>query len=1033
MHGAGIERSCSFERKKRETVMATINTKVGGAVNLMRLTWNDPVRTFVGFGSVSGRLGSNGQTDYCVASDLLCKLCAWYRAARPGVTAVGFHWHPWAGVGMAANPETMAMLERTLGPTHMPSEEGVRHLVRELYAHVPRAELLITTWEFHARYYGTWFHPKELLERQAAQRAAAATAAPASVAPSGADAATAASSVADASAAAQWDPLPFEQVVQRHELKMIPAPLSPAATAPTVTGPVCIYGDNPGARALHGRLAAMGVAVHVLPVTESMDDAKAAVDAVYASQPPRTVFLMCGRDENAPDLLTDAGWKHRREVGIVVPFMAMQHLFRLRRKAKDANPITLVAATALGGDFGLSGNVAVPEGGAMTGLMKSLYVEDTRKGDREVFTKAIDFPAEERPEAVVDAILRELAADAPDIEVGWSRGQRSVLRSFERPVESLPRLEIPRGGTWVITGGARGITAAAAMELAKRYSLKLHLVGYRPHPSEDAEWRNCTDEQLGEIKARIVRGAVSEGRSPEKEWERVKVDIEIYDTLRKFAEAGIPTTYHSCDLADWTALAGVLDAVRTADGPIDGIVHGAGYAMSGRFDMRSDKHLDRTLAGKVAGAVGLMALTQNDPVRCFIGFGSIGGRYGANGLADYAAANDTLAKLFDWYRARRPNCAACCFHWQSWDEVGMAMLGDSAVGTKGILKMHFIKPREGVEHLCREIEAGLPLSEVLITDGFFEHTFYPFAAAIREGSSSSHAADAAQGPLTIESAPLVESVQPREGGGNATEIRFNPAADPFLLDHQLRGRPLLPAVVGIEAIAESAALSSGKEVVAVRNVEIVDALSFHTDRATVAHVNVVPQSDGALACELVADFHNRAGKLIQQDRLHYRAAVDVAERPTQLDLPMPQDLPQQWHAFTYQSTGPLYHGPTLHGLTAAAFGEQTGWGKLTALSLPRFGGARPGHRWLVHAPLLDSAFYLCGVHLWYHGGQAFSLPHSIGAARLGRIPRENEQCLVRFECRSIEDRFATYDFAVFGDDQKAILHVNGHRVVVIKQ
>ena len=124
-----------------------------------------------------------------------------------------------------------------------------------------------------------------------------------------------------------------------------------------------------------------------------------------------------------------------------------------------------------------------------------------------------------------------------------------------------------------------------------------------------------------------------------------------------------------------------------------------------------------------------MALTRQDPIRYFVGFGSISGRYGANGLTDYATANDMLAKLIDWYRAERPETRACCFHWQSWDEVGMAMLGDSAVGTKGILKMVFIPPREGCEHLCRELEAGLPKAEVVITDGFFERTFYPAAAS----------------------------------------------------------------------------------------------------------------------------------------------------------------------------------------------------------------------------------------------------------------------------------------------------------------
>ena len=38
VHGAGIERSCKFEKKRRDSVLATIGAKVDGALNLMRLT-----------------------------------------------------------------------------------------------------------------------------------------------------------------------------------------------------------------------------------------------------------------------------------------------------------------------------------------------------------------------------------------------------------------------------------------------------------------------------------------------------------------------------------------------------------------------------------------------------------------------------------------------------------------------------------------------------------------------------------------------------------------------------------------------------------------------------------------------------------------------------------------------------------------------------------------------------------------------------------------------------------------------------------
>ena len=79
MHGAGIDRSCRFDRKQRDVVLQTIGAKVDGAANLMALTRRDPIRHFIGFGSISGRLGSLGQPDYCLASDMLCKLIGAYR------------------------------------------------------------------------------------------------------------------------------------------------------------------------------------------------------------------------------------------------------------------------------------------------------------------------------------------------------------------------------------------------------------------------------------------------------------------------------------------------------------------------------------------------------------------------------------------------------------------------------------------------------------------------------------------------------------------------------------------------------------------------------------------------------------------------------------------------------------------------------------------------------------------------------------------------------------------------------------------
>ena len=300
----------------------------------------------------------------------------------------------------------------------------------------------------------------------------------------------------------------------------------------------------------------------------------------------------------------------------------------------------------------------------------------------------------------------------------------------------------------------------------------------------------------------------------------------------------------------------------------------------------------------------------------------------------------------------------------------------------------------------------------------------------RSPSAASSPASPASGLATeIGRLPLVVAIRPWERGSEA-EIHFDPQTDNFLLHHKLRGKPLLPAVVGLEALAEAATLATGRRVVAIRNVELIEGLLFHGDKPLVARVRVVPNGN-ELTCELVSDFFNRSGQLMKKDRVHLRARVDVADSVPPLGIAMPGP-PSDFQPFTFQDNGPLYHGPTLHGVKGAIFDAEGGWGQLVALSLAELGGNRTGHDWLVPATLVDAGFYVCGIHTWYHLGQSFSLPASIESVRVARMPRENEACLMAFRCRQVAPPHAVYDFALFGEDREAIALVEGHQVVVIK-
>jgi len=520
------------------------------------------------------------------------------------------------------------------------------------------------------------------------------------------------------------DSTDLRRIAHRSVPRLVEAPVravSPTAFRPQ--GAAVVLGDHPAADTLARRLESQGAVVHRLRPGRGCDALLGEMDRLPIEPTPRHVFVLTALSSDG-DLLDPASWPRRRKVGVELPYLVLQRWGQLLERNRVAGPFTLAAATLLGGDLGLAATPVAPEGGWMAGLLKSLGIELSRH-DRPTRVKICDFAPGDAPDAIADAMLAELAADRPEVEVALGGGRRGIVRIADEPVEGLPRSELRRGAVWVVTGGARGITAEVSLALGRQYGLDLHLIGRSPAPRDDAPWRNVSDDGLKTIKRSIVRQAVAEGKSPEKQWDRVKHDIEIHDNLARMRRLGLRVAYHSCDVADWTALAKVLDAIRRSSGPIEGIIHGAGYARTSRFESQKREELISTIRAKVDGAVALMSLTRGDPLRYFVAFGSISGRFGGNGLSDYAGANAMLAKLCAWFRAVRPDCASSCIDWQSWDGVGMAMLPDSAVGARDVLKMQFIAPAEGIWHLHQELRAGLPEREVIVDDGRFERLLGP--------------------------------------------------------------------------------------------------------------------------------------------------------------------------------------------------------------------------------------------------------------------------------------------------------------------
>ncbi len=1014
VHGAGIEIACRFAKKDPEIVSKTIAAKVDGAAALMDLTREDPLRYFFGFGSISGRWGSIGQTDYALASDMLAKLIDWYRVERPECRSTCLHWQPWAEIGMAARDETRGgnMLQRL---TFLPPEEGVRHFVDEMLAGCPEPEVLVTDWNYYKAY-----HP-DLSEEQIAETYCRTIVEPSWGSGAGDRREQEVSEGPEPKVEER-----AEQVALRHVMRMVDAPLREAKRRPlALTGPALVLGDNADAQALCRRLSAVGVEVRRLPIGDGVEETLSAAEWLLDGHPAPHLFLMTGRDAEGASIDSREAWLRRRHRGVVLPYLVCQKWLTLVDEAKLRPQASLAAATSLGGDFGFAAAVVSPEGGALSGLLKGLYLEAQGSKLGELRVKVVDAPADEPPEAVAEAVLGELEVDGFDVEAAYAGGVRRVVRLALEPVEPLVREEIPRGGVWVFTGGARGITGAVAKAMGQRFGLKLHLLGKSPAPQIDPAWRELDEPQLRQLKRSLAKKAIAEGKPAGTYWDRARVDLEIDGTLRELAASGVEATYHSCDVTNWEELDRTLRRIREMDGPIDGIVHGAGLQGSAMTIGETPVHILQEMVDvKLDAAMGLLTLTREDPVRCFVGFGSISGRFGTSSAATYTLANDMLCKLIGWERGRRPGWHGVGIHWHPWGEVGM-MTRPVSQHTIMIMKMKLLPPAEGVEHVIDELRAGTPESEVLITDSQFYETFYS-ADLLLKGGGRREGEGAGKGALIGRVATL------EPGRRVQVEIGLDPIGDPFLREHRLRDKPTLPMVVAMEAFAEAASLvtGGGQTVAAVRDVEIADSVRLLSDEPGEVRVDAEASEEG-VRCRLTSDFRNRRGQLVQKDRLHFSGTVELAGGPVAIGkLDVPAGL--EWHEVTYPARDALmYHGPPLRLLKRVAIEEGGGWGQIELPRQDELAGERDADGWLTPSAAIDACYYGCGVYTWVYTEGGVTVPDRLAELLLGRAGRPGERTTVRVECRELGAQHGVFDFALVGDDGEVILQVKGYRCHVL--
>lgn len=798
---------------------------------------------------------------------------------------------------------------------------------------------------------------------------------------------------------------------------------------PQLNGNSIILGINDTAVAIKNQIEEIGGTAHCIDTASGQKSAMDELDRIWQQAPVPHLFIATARDPAAQSTWDWSQWVERREQGIMTIFWFCQRWLKLIEQNELMDDASLIGITSSDGEFGFQSPVHAIEGGGIAGLIKAVFIESWVNNFRTTPFKVIDAVPNDDAQQVAEFVLRELVSPIYDTEVALKQGERRKVQAVAQPVApKIPRTPIPRGSHWICTGGARGITAFVCHELANRYGLKLSLIGTTPHVSIPEHWHSSDESVQKQIKLETMTSARNQGKNPIKAWERVEKEIEIDKTLRELKAAGIDANYYTCDVADLDALKAVLTQARQTSGPIDGILHGAGIGKDARFENKKEEKVRQCVGAKVDGALSLMIATRNDPLKYFVGFGSISGRFGANGHTDYSLANDMLAKSISWFRGQRPDVASVAFHWHAWGDVGMATKPETRLALE-MIDMDFMPAREGLQHLIDELEIGAPESEILITDDRYYRLFYPGDSLDNDAvnlEATHHAEKVTPYPM-LERGELTE----REGK-EFISIPLDPVSDPFLAEHRLDDRPLLPIVVGIELLAEAGCqkLGSGNGI-SISNIEAYNGLKFFSDDPQTVHVGSNQVHNGEVQCTLSADFLSRNGKLVEADRRYLGGKVGLIDLDRH-DFRKAVKAPGgEWHPVKYPKPGSkFYLGPALQRLRKIKIVGQKAWGKIIAPATVELAGPRiSGEGWLVPSAAMDACLFTTGLLAWFSIKPGSALPAGIGELVVGRMPAWGEPCLVESTFKLQDGRYAYFDFSLYGNDGSPLLEVTDYRIV----
>lgn len=507
---------------------------------------------------------------------------------------------------------------------------------------------------------------------------------------------------------------------------------------------------------------------------------------------------------------------------------------------------------------------------------------------------------------LAEKLAQEIVNNNPEIEVGLAEnGERFTIEGLEDRNPGQDLNDISPQSVFVVSGGARGVTAACLKELARVARPHIALLGRTELSAEPSECQSATSEN--ELKTRLVALARQNNQAivlPEiqKAASKILANREVRQTLQELEALGAKVKYYACDVQNPEQVSAVVKQIEQVWGPVSGLIHGAGVLADKLIKDKTETQFTMVFNTKVKGFQALLNATANQPLRHIILFSSVAGRFGNAGQCDYAMANEVLNKIAQTEQRRRGSgCVVKALNWGPW-EAGMVSVA---------LKEHFQQQQISL----LPMQTGVQL----------------FMQELRH-----------QAPGQVEL--VLGSSLPKPKKTNVFSV--SATTHSYLQDHSVKNAPVLPICLVLEWLLRTARIQHPQlNLQTCENVRVLKPIRLENFSQTSSFI-IKTESQ---ANRLLLRLYDQAN-----DTLHYSAELPLQDKS---ELPDPVQLKQSseiwpWKATEIYQQGLIFHGPAfqvIESLAHLAEEEATG----TVLGIKSASKVNP--QWLNNDWLLDVA------------------------------------------------------------------------------